>query len=89
MIFYNDLEGVFDEISDAALELSTRYKNKSFRMVDYLQWGVVVKEFCKGCQREVELRKAYNKEQLLMWACVECDRWIRRMTEDEEEEYAE
>ena len=48
-----------------------------------------MKEFCKGCQREVELRKAYNKEQLPMWACVECDRWIRRMTEDEEEEYAE
>lgn len=37
MIFYNDLEGVFDEIAAAALELSTRYKNKSFRMVDYLQ----------------------------------------------------
>ena len=38
--FYRDLEGVFNDIAAAALELSTRYNRKSFSIFSYMEGDV-------------------------------------------------
>ena len=44
--------------------------------------------FCKDCFRQQEMKPTETKEEVPMWACVECDRWIRAMTNEEAIEYA-
>ena len=45
------------------------------------------KSFCMGCHKETGMVPDETPDGVPIWACVECDRWKRRMTEAEVEEY--
>ena len=41
--------------------------------------------FCKDCQRVVTAKASIevDADESWMWVCTTCDRWIKRLTDDE------